>query len=122
MSTRTVLTDLINEGTTPYLTFTIVNRLEEGFKPTTLALTLYNYNDGAIINSRLNQDVMDKEGCATASDGVTTFQFTKEDNIIVDSDASVEIHVAYFEWTWNSGLYVGSHEIELRIQNLTKKG
>lgn len=120
---RTVLTEEIAEGATPRIIFTILDANDVGFKPTTLALTLYSYRDNSIINSRgPAQNVLDANGVTVSDDGEVIFQLTAGDTAIMHEDSAREVHVALFEWSWGSGIFHGKHEIEHRVRNMAFVG
>lgn len=123
MSYRTTLSDTIPEATTPVLAFQIVDADGDGFLPDTLTLTLYasprlGESAGPIVNSRDAQDVLNANGVTVDSSGHVSWQMTAADTACVRSGSASEIHVALFQWTWDSGNKAGKHEIAHAIANL----
>ena len=86
---------------------------------TTLTLTLYNSDDGAIINSRSVEDVLNANNVVVDSSGVLTWTMQPADNAITGT-GEFETHVALFEYTWSAGAKRGSHEVTLIVQDITK--
>lgn len=86
---------------------------------TTLTLTLRNVEDGTIINSRDDQNVLNLANVTLhASSGLLTWEIQILDNVIVDTtlaNGEKEIHRAIFEYSWDSGAKFDSHEILFTI-------
>lgn len=102
-------------GTTPSKTFQIKdgnsNVSLSGID--TITLTLYNYDDQSIINTRDAQDVKNTNNVAVTSGGLLTWSIQEEDTVISDSSLEsgrAEPHVALFEWTYTSSTKTGRHE------------
>lgn len=87
---------------------------------TTLTLTQYALQTGTIINSREGQNVLNANNVTVTSGGVLTWIMQPADNAIVNAALEYEFHIALFEWTYASGAKAGKHEVEFKIQNLTK--
>ena len=122
MGYRTVLTDIIPERSSAKVTFTLKDEngsVVPGSSLTTFTLTLYPTTDSTTtINSRNDQNVLNVNGVTVDSQGVVIWLVDPADNAIIDTDLTVENHIALFEWTWGSGK-AGRHEILMTIQNLT---
>ena len=88
---------------------------------TTLTLTLYDSVTGDIINDRDGQNVLNANNVTVAS-GVLTWTMQPEDTAIIHSSSlrDPEVHIALFEWTYDSGTKAGKHELKLEIVNLRK--
>lgn len=67
---------------------------------TSLEVTLYNKSDGAVINTRENQDIIDANGGYLTDVGVLTLKLGPLDNIIIDADCQEEDHIVRLKWTW----------------------
>lgn len=91
---------------------------------TLITLTLYNYDDGAIINSRSGHDVKNTNNVTIhATSGLLTWLIQGADNPIVSSSLSVGIrekHIALFEYDYVGDGTPGKQEVELLVKNLGK--
>jgi hypothetical protein len=112
---------------------------------TTLVLTLYNLADGAIINSRSAQSVLNANGGTVDSSGNLVMILGPLDNVITgtaspstsladlmaargstplplgsSARSQVETHVALFEYTYDSGAKSGKTEVFIDVLNLAK--
>ena len=79
----------------------------------TITLTLYNFIDGTIINSRNAQNVKDQNNVSISSGGLVTWTEQPSDHQIVSSNVetgATETHVALFEWTTSGG---GENSLEI---------
>lgn len=115
----------VNERTTARYTVTFEDEAGDPIPAadlTTLALTLYDRATGAVINSREAQDALNANGVTVSSAGVLAWTLDPADNAVVGEVAvgNVEVHVALFEWTWDSGAKAGRHEVEIAVLNLGK--
>ena len=90
----------------------------------TIVLTLYNYGDSSIINTRTVQDVKNANNVTIhATSGLLTWAIQADDNPIVSSDIAVnskETHIALFEIAYTGGGTPGKHEVYLLVKNLGK--
>jgi len=91
----------------------------------TLVLTLWNKYDGAIINSRSAQNVLNANNVTVDSDGLLTWNIQSADNIIMgtgEADQESEQHIAEFVWTWPSGTPTkrGSYRIIIEVVHSSK--
>ncbi len=87
---------------------------------TAFTLTLYNIADGAIINTRDGQDVLNDNNVTVGTTGLVTWTIQQVDNPIVDTSKEYETHVALWQWEWDGGAKGSNLETELVVQNLTK--
>jgi hypothetical protein len=65
-----------------------------------LELTLRNEADGAVINTRLDSNILNQNGGSVAEDGTLTLKLTGEDNAIITRDGYEEPHIATIQWSW----------------------
>lgn len=91
-----------------------------GTSLTTITLTVYDKSTGNILNNRNDQNVLNQNNVTIDSNGLLEWIVQPEDLAIVNTNHANEIHVALFEWTWQSGTRSGKHEMELIVKNLTK--
>lgn len=91
-----------------------------GSSLTTLTLTLYNVDDGQIINNRNDQNILNANGGSVDGLGNFTLRLRAADNIILDPSKKSETHRALIRFTYNAGQDAGSVEVEFRVQNLLK--
>ena len=97
---------------------------------TTITLTLYNADvpepsptSANIINSRSAQNVKNANQVTIHStSGLLTWEMVPADNPIVDETKRTELHIARFDFTYNSGAKTGAHEVRIRVENLRKVG
>lgn len=116
------------EQTTPDLTGTVKDEdgtTIAGTSLITLTLTLYNKTDGAVINGRNAQNVLNQNQVTVTAQGVLTFAMLAADNPIVDTTlaaGSREVHAALFTYTWLDGSVTktGRHLIEFYVEQLAK--
>ena len=85
-----------------------------------LKLTLYNKVDGAIINTRNQQNVLNLNGVTVDASGNLTWTMDPADNPIIDTTLSYEEHVALFEIGWSSDAKKNNHEVIIRVENVNK--
>lgn len=88
----------------------------------TLTLTLYSISATTrdIINSRSAQDVLNANNVTVhATSGLLTWEMQPADNVIKDSNLTIERHRALFIFTWGSGKK-GVHEVDFDVRNLEK--
>lgn len=88
-----------------------------GASLTTLVVTLYDRDTGAILNSRNAQDVLNVNGGAVDSAGRLTLQLTPSDTAIVEAAARSQRAAALFVFTWAGGTKTGSHELYFTVVN-----
>jgi hypothetical protein len=120
MAYQTDLTaDPYAEKSTQKINFTVEDEDGNAVQPETLTVTLYNQADGAIINSRNAINILNANG-GSVSAGVGYWIMDPDDNAIVNDARDEEIHVALFEWTWNSGQRGAPWEVLLNVRNLAK--
>lgn len=124
----TVFTNPIKETQTGEYSFDLVNENGGGIDKaeiSTLTLTYYDKTTRAIINGRLNQNVLDINNVtlntvtSPALRTTVTWFLRPEDTIIVDERVELEWHVALFQWGWgNFPILHSAHEMEFQIENL----
>lgn len=85
-----------------------------GASLTTLTLTLYETTTQQIINGRDAQNVLNANGVTVDSAGLLTWVMAPLDNQHLGL-ARPELHVALFEWTYDSGNKRGQHEVGFSI-------
>lgn len=109
-----------NEKTTVRYTGTI---LDAAGDPVTsldsLKLWLENVDDGATINSRSDQNVLNANNVTFAA-GIVTWNLTPDDMAIQDSTKAIEVHRATFYAVWQSGLASLAWEVDIEVSNLAK--
>ena len=85
----------------------------------TLTLTLCNMVDGAIINSRNAQDVLNLNNVTLDASGNLEFVLQPADTAMQDGTARTEIHRAIFQAAYDGGKQA-NWDVDFRIRNLTK--
>lgn len=113
----------INEGT--YAEYSATLQDETGIPISwteldALTLTYYNQADGAIINGRDEQDILNANDVTVDAEGVLLWALQSADTIIVDTNVTsrqLERHVALIEWTWDT-TKVGRYEVLLDIRQI----
>lgn len=123
MTDRIVLPGTFHEKATTRVTAKITDEAAAALGSAalnTLTLTLYNFADGAIINSRNQQSILNANGGVVDASGNLTLTLAPADMVIVDTGLLLERHVALIEWTYAGGLKTGRQEVELMLRNLTK--
>lgn len=90
----------------------------------TLTCTLVNAADGATINSRDDQDILNANLTTVTAAGVITLRLQPADNVIVSTtleDGETESHYLTVRWTWNDGVAVRTNdeEWEILVRQLT---
>jgi hypothetical protein len=89
---------------------------------TSITLTLYNYADSSIINSRDDQDVKNANNVTFhATSGLLTWLIQAGDNPIVNTNIAIgskEQHVALFEFVYAGNGTPGKHEVDILVENL----
>lgn len=129
ISNLTTFSTVILEKTTPIITATVVDEAGvaiPGSGLDTLTLTLHNADDGpgyAVINGRLNQDVLNANNVTVNGAGLLTWNMQEADTTIQNQGLSPftpENHRAVFRWTYVSGGIpkVGKHVIDMQVCNL----
>jgi hypothetical protein len=121
---RTVITDKIDEKTTPVYKATIKDA--EGTpipldQITTLTMNLWNQATRSIINSRQDQNILNLNGVIVdPTSGALKWTMAPADTTIENPALSYESRVAQFVWTYSGGNKRGTHEILFTIRNLEK--
>lgn len=90
----------------------------------TITCTLINAADGAVINTREDQDIKDANNSTVTAGGVLTLRLQPADNVIVDATLTAgdtESHYLTVTWTWNDGVTTrtGKQEWEILVRKLT---
>ena len=94
---------------------------------TSLTLTYWDHITTAIVNSRLDQDVLDQHDVTVltevppgGSDAVTTVTWflQPEDTQLVDARHGVETHVALFQWAWGDPEQRAALQVKFDVENL----
>ena len=57
--------------------------------------------DGSVINSRTNVDVLDANNCTLSASGVATIRFASEDMAYQNTEGSEEYHIVQLSWTFD---------------------
>lgn len=130
MSHQTRVKKAILQGTTPEVTFQIVDEDGVGFQPAALTVSIYDVDFGlvwpsslppalpstvtqAIVNSRNDVDIL--ADCDV--DGNVAFTLEADDTDVTVPDAAVPSFLCrrlLFRWTWDT-TKVGKHEVILTI-------
>ncbi len=105
-------TDTFNEGETGYVNLAFTDEDETAVVPDSATYTLYNEVTGAVINSRSAIVI----GSLAAS---IDLELEPDDNVIVDSSKSLEAHILFVQWVYNTDK-VGHEEYRFFVRNLTK--
>lgn len=87
-------------------TFKLGTRTIASSEMQSLTATLFRESNGAIINSRDNQDVNGVNGGSFDADNVFTLKLTALDNAVDSSltdEENLEWHVIRLTWTWLDG-------------------
>lgn len=110
----------INEHSSARMAFTLRTQDGEPIVPADLVamtLTLYNRNDGAIINGRDQQDVHEQNNVSVDEQGRLVWDMQPEDNVLLSRTSSTETHVALFMWEWPTGHH--HHEQMITVRRFT---
>lgn len=83
-----------------------------------LTLTLYNLETGALINDRNEESVLNENGGTVDEVGVFEMTFSEADNLLQDSSKQYETHVALFEWEKEDTQEEGKHELVMTIRSV----
>lgn len=121
MGVHVITTPVINEQTTGLLRFQLVDEAGAHFALAgllTLTLTSYDKVSGNILNARDNQNVKNANNVTISATGLVTWHLQPDDTVIVWDTVGSEVHVAFFEWTWNGGQQ--SVELYYTVRNLVK--
>lgn len=87
-----------------------------------ITMTYYDQKTKRIINSRSAQNVKDANNCTIhATSGLFTWSIQQGDTVILNEKNADEVHVALITVTYSS-TKVGSHEVLLKVLNVTKVG
>ncbi len=120
----TTFTDIINEGSTALYTTTLKDELGVAIPLAnidTLTLTLCTVEDGTIINTRDDQDVLNTNNVTVhATSGLLTYALQALDNVINNILLSTEVHRATFKMVYNGGVNNANWDVDFSIRNLRK--
>ena len=128
MSGVILLTETMFEGTTGYYTFDLVDEADQGLDAAfldSLTLTLSDVDSQQVINTRLNQDVLNvNNGTVTTDPGpplvtTMTFEIQPADTVILNPNRWAEYRLLHFRWSWDSGRRVGAHVVQFGVENLS---
>ena len=120
MGHRTHVKKPFLHGTTPRISFQIVDPDGVGFQPDTLTMSVYDYVDtedppaDQLVNDRNDVDILD----FCDADGNVAFYLEAEDTELVVPASELAIQPKrrlLFTWTWDSPVKVGKHELILTI-------
>lgn len=113
----------VNEGEAAVCTFTFYDTSGSAIAKSaiqTLTCSLTNAADGATINSRSGQNVLDANDGTLSTAGVLTLKLGASDNTIVGSNTqNEELHYLTLNWTWTDGdgdTLTGQQDFELWVQ------
>jgi len=118
----TTFTSILNEKSTGLYTANLVDDLAVAIgsgRIDALTLTLCNKDDGAIINGRDDQNVLNTNNVTVSAGGVLVYTIQPLDGIIVDVLADTETHVATFKMQYDTDKF-SNWDVEFTIRNLTK--
>ena len=113
MPITTRISERVAEGSTARVTGSFVDLDGEAFKPEQVLMTLYNVSTGEIINNRSDVDVTSY----VDDSGNLSLELTPDDNPILHKSRE-ESRILLLEWTWDSGLKAGKHEIHFVVRDL----
>lgn len=86
---------------------------------TTITARLYNM-DAARTDIYAEKNVKNANGGTYASNGLFKLIIDDEENAMVDSTKSFEVHRCLLHYTYDSGAKGGHHVVEIRVLNLDK--
>jgi len=118
----TMLAEIAREKSDYRITAKIVDALGVGIPAANLAsltMTLYVL-DAALTVIVATTSILNVGRGLVDVNGNLTLTLAIADNVIVDTTALEEIHVALIEWTYNGGASAGRHNLAFRIRNLAK--
>lgn len=115
-------TDPITEGSTVYLTGTILDHLLAPVPSAalySLKVWVTDLKTGSVINSRNGQSILNANGGTIhATTGAWTLKLGALDSVIVNTADPYERHRVLVEWKYNAGVDAGSMEFVLPYRNL----
>lgn len=121
---RTVLSDVVAEGTTALITGTLVDESGVALGSSQLAsltMTLYALIPGEpVINNRTAVNVLNAGPGTVDGSGNWTLTLSPADNDIVETSRDSERHRLLLEWTYGGGQKAGKHEVEFTVRNVSK--
>lgn len=84
----------------------------------TATLTLYDERTKTILNSRNAQNVNNANNVTISDAGVVEWTMQPADNAIVNDRLPSEVHVAVFDFRWDSGTSRAVHEVKFLVKNI----
>lgn len=116
----------VNERSTKIIEFDILDENGDGVPAASLTdaeLTLVDLDtfvpaspDTGVINSRLDQDVLNANNVTISSAGHVTWTMQAADNVVINTRRQVERHLAKFYFAWSGGQF--RYEFEIDVLNL----
>jgi hypothetical protein len=90
-----------------------------------LVCTQYDRDTRTVINGRENQNVLDANNGAVASNGTLTLRLGPDDTVLIGNLAygSSETHCLLFRWTWSDSVETRTGKcgpLTFRIENLVE--
>lgn len=122
MSTQTVIRKPIRQGTTPRISFQIVDEDQVGFQPDALTMTIYDHvcvgdeDANTFINDRDADDVL----ASCDASGNVELWLEEDDTAVADLDncaPKTTERTVLFRWTWDSPEKVGKHQVVFTIES-----
>lgn len=119
--------EVFAEKSTPIITFQLVDENGAGIPASALnsfELTYFNEKTNAVINNRLEQNVLNANNVTVDSSGNVTWVMQEADTVIVDTGAVgvgvKESHIASFSWEYDGTVsdMRGRHEVQMYIINM----
>lgn len=124
MNVKTVIAEPIGERTTRFITAQLVDQDENSIGAgslLSLTLTLYNLDStNTIINSVNDTNILNVGRGTVDSDGNVSIELQPDDNQLIDTTKTREIHRALIEWTYGSGPRQGRHIVEFTVVNMSR--
>ena len=81
-------------------------------------LTLYDEKTKTILNSRNAQNVNQANDVTISEAGVVAWLLRPADNAIINDRLPSEVHVAVFDFRWDSGTSRAVHEVKFIVKNV----
>lgn len=112
MSEPTIINVDVPEGTTPRLTFTVLDDAGAQVQPNTCTLTVYDEHTGSVLGTE------DTDVIGSITGGAADIRLDVA-HTAMQGTGRYEWHRAFFEFEYGIG-GVGKHEVRFRVHNLTK--
>jgi hypothetical protein len=122
-----LLTETLQEGTTGFFSFPLVDKDGNGISLsflTTMTLTYYDVESGEIVNNRLHQNVLNANNVTVNTESgpplvtTVTFELTPADTVILNEAHALEHRVMLFQWTWNTGSRSSAYQAQFGVENM----